>query len=185
MFRLNQIIVLLFPLVTGAFAPAFGFAQSTFPVPPNAPQRLFYVQRTGNTNTIVYDANTIENGRSFDRKQPILVYWLRYAEQGQVAPLNYLQRTLAYGVSVRANASRSGEYEFNVVSYPKRKLRLVIDSYGRPHAMLQINGRDVWLNRVFVKIQGKKAGLVPDVQYVELFGTDPKTGAAVYEQFIP
>lgn len=185
MFRLYPIFLSTILFVGVILVPITAVAQSTYPVPPNAPQRLFYVQRTGNTNTIVYDANTIENGRAFERKQPILVYWLRYAEEGQVAPLNYLQRTLAYGVSVRVSANRSGEYEFNVVSYPKRKLRLLIDTRGRPHAVLQINGKDAWLNRVFIKIKGKKAGLVPDVQYVELFGTDPQTGAAVYEQFIP
>ncbi|MBL7776343.1 MAG: DUF4833 domain-containing protein [Saprospiraceae bacterium] len=166
------------------FQPALVPAQSSFPTPPEAPQRLFFVQRNPNTNTIVYDANTQENGRSFNSKQPILVYWLRYDEQGQVAPLSYLQRTMAYGVEVRAG-KRAGEFEFNVVAYPKRKLRLLMDANLRPRAELVINGKPAWLNRVFIKIEGKKAGLIPDVKYVELFGTDPATGKAVYERFVP
>ena len=89
--------------------PAFAFAQSSFPTPPSAPERLFFVQRNPNTNTIVYDANTIENGSKFNPKQPIRVYWLRYDEQGQTEPLSYLQRTMAYGVEVRA-ADRAGEF---------------------------------------------------------------------------
>ncbi|MBK9339098.1 MAG: DUF4833 domain-containing protein [Lewinellaceae bacterium] len=171
-------------LVFGLILPGLALSQSSFPTPPATPQRLFYVQRTGNTNTIVYDANTIDNGRYFNKKQPINVYWLRYDEQGQVAPLNYLQRTLAYGVAVNPT-ERPGEYEFHVVSYPKRKMRLVLDSGARPRAVMAVNNQPVWLNRVFVKIEGKKSGIIPNVKYVELFGTDPKTGKSVYEKFVP
>ena len=181
-FRLSTTIFLLF---CGIVQPLVSRAQMSFPAPPAAPQRLFYVQRDPNANTIVYDANTISNGRAFNAKQPIRVYWIKYAENGQTEPLNYLQRTLAYGVDVRPVAGKTAEYEFNVVSYSKRKLRLFIDEAGRPHAVLHINGKQAWLDRVYVKITGKKAGLVPDVKYVELFGTDPKTGAAVYEKFVP
>lgn len=182
MFRLFSLSCRVFAPVLLLF-PVFLPAQSSFPTPPATPQRLFFVQRTGNTNTIVYDANTIDNGRTFNAKQPILVYWLRYDEQGQTAPLNYLQRTLAYGVEVKANG-RADEFEFNVVSYPKRKLRLYLES-GKPRASIEINGRQAWLTRVFVKIEGKKVGLVPNVKYVELFGLDPASGKAVYEKFIP
>lgn len=175
----------IFLLLAGITAPVAALAQMSFPAPPAAPQRLFYVQRDPNANTIVYDANTISNGRAFNVKQPIRVYWIKYAENGQIEPLNYLQRTLAYGVDVRPVAGKTTEYEFNVVSYSKRKLRLFIDEAGRPHAVLHINGKQAWLDRVYVKITGKKAGLVPNVKYVELFGTDPKTGSAVYEKFVP
>lgn len=171
-------------LFSGLLLPAIFVAQSSFPVPPATPQRLFYIQRTGNTNTIIYDANTISKGRAFDSKKPILVYWIRYADQGQTAPLNYLQRTLAYGVEVRPSG-KPEEYEFSFVSYSKRKLHLNIDPAGKPHALIAINGKQAWLNHVFVKMGEKKIGLVPDVKYVELFGTDPQTGAAVYEKFVP
>ena len=184
MSRIIHLLTTLPLFVAGLLAPVLTFAQPSFPTPPVTPQRLFYVQRDPNANTIVYDANTIANGRAFNTKEPILVYWIRYADKGQREPLNYLQRTLAYGVEVRPKGS-NGEYEFNVVSYAKRKLRLTIDEAGRPHALMNINGKQAWLDRVYVKITGKKAGLVPDVKYVELFGTDPKTGAAVYEKFIP
>lgn len=168
----------------GMFQPVLAPAQMTFPTPPETPQRLFYVQRDPNTNTIVYDANTISGGRAFDPKQPINIYWIRYASDGTAAPLSYIQRTLAYGVDIRPS-SKPGEYEFNVVSYAKRKLRLIIDAQGRPRAILPINQKEAWLNRVYVKIEGKKVGIIPDVKYVELFGTDPHTGALVHEKFIP
>ncbi|TNE56042.1 MAG: DUF4833 domain-containing protein [Bacteroidetes bacterium] len=170
--------------VACAAAPILLVAQGVFPTPPRTPQRLFYIQRTGNTNTIVYDANTIDQGRAFNNKNPILVYWLRYDEQGQVMPLNYLQRTLAYGVEVTPS-ERPGEYEFHIVSYPKGKLRLLLDRYRQPRVEMPINGHEAWLERVFVKIEGKKVGIIPDVKYVELFGTDVQTGKPVYEKFIP
>jgi ATP-dependent RNA helicase DeaD len=89
-----------------------------------------------------------------------------------------------YKVEVRPSG-KPEEYEFNFVSYSKRKLHLNIDPAGKPHALIAINGKQAWLNHVFVKMGEKKIGLVPDVKYVELFGTDPQTGAAVYEKFVP
>lgn len=174
---------ILFLILGMAFSSQI-FSQTSYPTPPDEPQRLFFVQRTGNTNTIVYDANTLDNGRHFNPKQPIRVYWLRYDEQGQVQPLNYIQRTLAYGVEVR-KSKQPDEYEFNVVSYPKRKIRLLLDGKFQPRAQLQINGREAWLSRVFVKIEGKKIGIIPAVKYVELFGVDAESGKAIYEKFIP
>lgn len=184
MFRLFHRVKVVSPFIIGLIWPFLSAAQAHFPTPPNTAQRLFYVQRTHNTNTIIYDANTISNGRSFDTKQPINVYWIRYAENGQQEPLSYLQRTMAYGVDVR-RAGQVGEFDFNVVSYPKRKLRLYIDPAGKPHAVSAINGKSSWLNRVYIHMEGKKVGIIPDVKYVELFGTDPGTGKAVYEKFVP
>ena len=183
MFRLFEQVKPVIAFLIGLTWPFLSVAQGPFPTPPSTAQRLFYVQRTSNTNTIIYDANTI-SGRSFNTKQPINVYWIRYAEQGQSEPLSYLQRTMAYGVEVRPTG-QEGEYEFNVVSYPKRKLRLYIDPAGKPRAVLDINGKKSWLNRVYVHIEGKKVGIIPEVKYVELFGTDPQSGKAVYEKFVP
>src|SRR3954452_17345983 len=71
-------------------------AQEKFPVPSGNNKQLFYLQRTANTNTIVYELNY--NNRDLDVEEPIHVYWIRYTEQGQKEELNYIQKKFAYGV---------------------------------------------------------------------------------------
>ncbi len=48
-----------FPVLFFALLHTFGIAaqDESYPTPPDGANRLFYIQRTGNTNTIVYDAN--------------------------------------------------------------------------------------------------------------------------------
>ncbi|MCB0542148.1 MAG: DUF4833 domain-containing protein [Lewinellaceae bacterium] len=165
------------------FSPG-SWAQDAYPTPPDGLNRLFYIQRTGNTNTIVYDAN-VKGEKAFHNDDPINIYWIRYAEDGGTTGLNFLQRTFAYGVKSKKVAG-TNEYEFHLVSYSKKKLRLKFDSKGKPYALLEINGKKMALQKVFVKIEkGTTFTLTPKVEYVELFGKDPNTGTAVYEKFKP
>ena len=69
-----------------------------YPKPPVTAERLFYVQRSQNTNTIVYDVNIDKNGKP-NADEPVKVYWIRYADKGQQADLSYIQRKFAYGVN--------------------------------------------------------------------------------------
>src|ERR1700753_4000546 len=65
-----------------------------FPVPADNVSRLFYVQRNPNTNTIIYELNNKDG--HLDTENPIHVYWIKYADKGQLEELNYIQRKLAY-----------------------------------------------------------------------------------------
>lgn len=164
---------------------AFGIsAQESYPTPPDGKNRLFYIQRTGNTNTIIYDAN-VSGDKTFKDSEPVNIYWLRYAEGGSAQGLTYLQRTFAYGVKCQ-KVSGTNEYEFNLVCYSKKKLRLAFDAEGKPYALIEVNGKKMKLSRIFVKIDKSTTfTLTPKVEYVELWGKDLSTGAAVYEKFIP
>jgi hypothetical protein len=62
-----------------------------YPTPPASINRLFYVQRTPNSNTIVYDLNIANDGKP-DVQDPVKVYWIKYAENGQKEELNFIQR---------------------------------------------------------------------------------------------
>jgi Domain of unknown function (DUF4833) len=159
-------------------------AQTQYPTPPDKYGRLFYIQRSGNINTIVYDAN-FTGVKTFNSESPINAYWIRYADKGETRPLNYIQRTFAYGVSVK-KSNKPNEFIFNLVSYSKKKLTLSIDSYGNPFAIMEVNGKELKLHHVFVKIEpGSMFTMAPKVNYVEIFGKDLKTGAAIYEKIIP
>jgi len=157
--------------------------QTTYPTPPDVYQRLFYIQRTGSPNTVVYDAKFGANGQ-FQKDQPIDVYWMRFSEYGQRQDLNYLQRTLAYGVNSRL-AESANEYIFNLVSYAQRKFRLKINDQGRPVAVMMLNGKEVYLKRVFIDLEPTLFGLKPNIHYVEIFGVEAKTGQLAYEKFVP
>ena len=158
-------------------------AQMVYPTPPDVAPRLFYIQRTGSPNTIVYDANLTPDGK-FQQDKPIDVYWLRYSEKGQRQDLNYLQRTLAYGVKWSA-ANSLNEYVFHLVSYSKRRFRLKKDANGRPVVVLTLQGKEAYLKRVFIELEPALFGLKPNIHYVEIFGVDVRTGGQAYEKFVP
>jgi hypothetical protein len=152
-----------------------------YPAPPATANRLFYVQRTPNTNTIVYDINMANNGKS-EGDEPIKAYWIRYAEKGQKEDLSFIQRKFAYGLT--AKSLDNGNYDIRFVSYKKFPLTLMRSTDGKYHIFAVIDQKQVVLNRVFVKIEGGSFWF-PNVAYVELNGTDPKTGREMVERFKP
>lgn len=152
-----------------------------YPTPPSETNRLFYLQRTPNANTIVYDLNTDEHGK-LDADEPVKVYWIRYAERGQKQDLNYIQRKFAYGLT--ATALNNGNYDIRFVSYKKFPLTLMRANDGKYHIFAFISKKQVMLHRIFVKIEGGSFW-IPNVLYVELEGTDPQTGREMVERFKP
>lgn len=60
------------------------------PKPPVSPNLLFYLQRSKDSNTVVYEANVAAN-HTLDADKPVDVYWIRYAEDGQRKKLSALQ----------------------------------------------------------------------------------------------
>lgn len=171
-------------LIMGIAIPLSINAQEGYPTPPDKYERLFYIQRTGNTNTIVYDAN-FSGVKMINAETPIHAYWIRYGDKGEIKPLNYIQRTFAYGVKVR-KTNQANEFLFNLVSYNKKTLTLKLDAYGNPYALIEVNGKLMKLHHIFVKTEpGNMFSMTPKVNYVEIFGKDIKTGAAIYEKIIP
>ena len=156
-------------------------APVNYPKPPLTTQRLFYVQRTPNANTIVYDINMGNDGRP-DQEDPVKVYWIRYADRGQKEELNYIQRKFAYGLT--SKPSNDGSYDIRFVSYKKFPLTLMKSSYGKYHIFAFISQKQVILNSVFVKVEGGSFW-IPNVLYVEVKGTDPQTGREMVERFKP
>jgi len=151
----------------------------TFPVPPISPNRLFYLQRTSNKNTIVYDLNLV-NG-SLDQDDPVHVYWIRYSDQGQRQELSYIQRTFAYGIKSTALANNGG-YVMHFVSNKKYLLYLVKSAADNKYRVYTtVNSKTVVLNRIFIKINGGSFWS-PKVEYVEIKGTDPSNGKEITDR---
>lgn len=151
-----------------------------FPVLPANINRLFYVQRDPNTNTIVYELN--EPNGMLDTEEPVHVYWIKYNEKGQHEELNYIQRKFAYGLNQKALGN--DKYDIRFVSYKKYPLTLMKGTDGKYHIYATIAHKQAILNRIFVKIEGGSFWL-PNVVYVEVKGTDPATGQEIVDRFKP
>lgn len=157
----------------------------TFPVPPATKNMLFYVQRTHNTNTIVYDLNYNKDS-TLNKTKPVHFYWIRYADGGGKQELSTIQRKYAYGVNAVCIDTIKPIFKVNFVSYKKRDIFLVrtsktVNSY---RACININNKLSYLHRVFVQIDGGTFW-VPHITYVELSGYDISSGKAVSERIIP
>lgn len=151
-----------------------------FPTPPDNINRLFFVQRNPNSNTIIYELNN-KNGL-LDKDNPIHVYWLRYADKGQKEELSYIQRKFAYGLITKPLSN--DQYDVRFVSYKKFPLTLMKSVDGKYHIFAKIAQKQIILDRIFVKIEGGSFWL-PNVVYVELKGIDPSTGREITEHFKP
>ncbi len=152
-----------------------------YPTPPPSNVRLFYIQRTSNTNTIVYDLNLDNNGRP-NADEPVKGYWIRYAEKGQKEDLSYIQRKFAYGLT--SKALDNDNYDIRFVSYKKFPLSLMRGEDGKYHIFAVLEQKQLIINRIFVKIEGGSFW-IPNVVYVEVKGTDPVTGREIVKRFKP
>jgi phosphatidylglycerophosphate synthase len=154
-------------------------AQDTFPVPPRTANSLFYLQRTPNINTIICELN--EKNGVLDPEEPVHVLWIRYTEQRQRQELSFIQRHFAYGLKTRRLGN--DKYELHFVSYKKVALYLMkspIDN--QRHVYATITGHQAILNRVFLKINPGGTFWSPNVEYLELKGTDVDTGKELMQR---
>ena len=187
LFKLSILILLLSgSAVSGQAAvvrfPVFTEVQKdTLPVPKNIKNLLFYVQRDPNINTVIYELNLSPDGK-VNEKEPVKIYWIRYAEKGEQKELNYFQRKLAYGLDVKRLSANNFELRF--VCYPKLALYLTKDPAGKYRVYTDINQRKATLSRAFVRIKGGTFW-VPNVVHVDLFGKEATTGKEISTRFKP
>jgi len=187
--RLSALFSFIFLLITGIAGASDGGGRhsgpakdpASFPKPPITTDRLFYVQRDPNANTIVYDINMGSDGQP-DADEPVKVYWIKYAEKGQRQDLNFIQRKFAYGIN--AKPLGNGSYDIRFVSYKKFGLTLKKASDGKYHIFTTILQKQAILSSIFVKVEGGSFWF-PNVPYVEVKGIDPQTNKEMVERFKP
>lgn len=156
-----------------------GFAQEkTFPVPAGNSKQLFYLQRTPNINTIVYELN-YKNG-SIDPENPVEGFWLRYQEKGQREELNFVQKKFAYGLKTKKIAA--DQYELSFVSYKKYKLYLKLGTDKKFYVYTSINQKSAILTSIFIKINAGGSFWSPNIEYVEISGIEPNSRLVVKER---
>ena len=180
----SSIGVVLFFSAFGLAAQETAFdkkvAVNELPIPTEKKQ-LFYLQRDPDANTVIYQLNVVDG--VLDADEPVNVYWIRYAEGGTRKNLNFVQRTMAYGVSHKV--LDNGDFELRLAAYKSRPLRLSYCEKSKEYKVYAaINNREAELNRIFVRIEGGSM-FSPDIAYFELSGRDTATLARVAERIVP
>jgi hypothetical protein len=154
-------------------------AQAGYPVPQRTDKMLFYLQRSHNKNTIVYDLNTLPNG-SLDKDDPVKMHWIRFEEGGRKADLSFIQRK-AFGVKCKAtdNAKTSFVLKFN--NFNKRDMLLAKTAAGYK-ALIKIANETAELESVFIKAENNALGMPLSFKYIELSGISIKTKKKISER---
>ena len=163
--------LLTFALMT---APAVVCAAQT------GPQSLFKIERSKNANIIQYDAQIGSDGKLL-KKEPVIGYWIRLAEQGQVEQLSWVQRKFAFGFSAKYHRD-SDTATIDMVADIGQPIT-VKRVEGKYMAVIDFEGQPSQLERIFIQAHGK--GISVTVEYVEIFGVDLKSGEPTYGKIIP
>ncbi len=147
---------------------------------PDEPNQLFYIQRSPNSNTVIYAARLDAKGAP-DGREPVEAFWRKFNIDGSKQPLNFLERNMAYGVR-SAQRDKNGVVTFTIAALPERKMTLNLDAAKRPQALLQVGSHTVKLAYVYLHVV--EGGLLPEVPSLEIFGTDIATGKAIHEHLV-
>ncbi|MHA3788034.1 DUF4833 domain-containing protein [Flavobacterium hauense] len=169
---MKNIIFFVAVMVSLAMCPM----QDGYPVPPDSPLRLFYIQHANNHNTFVYDANFV-SGKFLKDSDPINVYRINYKKGGIKEELTSMQRKMAYGVEFTKTGSNS--FDFTLAAYPSKKMSLKLCNANVPRVCVQINGKNIHLKRMFLYCN--KLGT--SVSSINFYGKDATTGKDVTENF--
>jgi hypothetical protein len=155
-------------------APSFLYAQ--------APERqgLFKIERNKNANIVQYDAQLGADGKLF-KKEPVVGYWIRLSDKGQVQELNWTQKTFAYGFSAKYD-HRTDTVKLDMKADIGRQITVSRQGDGY-RAAARIGESDSFLEKIFIHASGK--GMSTTVNYIELYGQDVKTGDERYEKIVP
>jgi hypothetical protein len=148
-----------------------------YPV-PSEPNQIFYIERSSNSNTVVYAANLDAQGH-LDQHTPVIAYWRWYNVDGHRKPLNFAERMLAYGIKSVKHDGPDGSFTFRLAALPERTIYVGLDGKGRPEAFGKVENR--WARLVYIYLEVDDSGLLPDVTAMDFFGIDKATGKALRE----
>ncbi|MBT8047979.1 MAG: DUF4833 domain-containing protein [Xanthomonadales bacterium] len=142
-------------------------------------QHLFRVERSKNANIVQYDAQIDSSGNLFNA-EPVIAYWVRLAEQGQVKELSWAQWTFAYGFETMF-ISGNGSVTLEMKADIDRRV-IVLHDGENFRAATTIDGGNAYLDRVFVR--SDRSGLFVSLESIELYGEDIRSAENRYEKII-
>jgi len=143
-------------------------------------QALFKIERNKNANIVQYDAQIGADGKLL-KKEPVVAYWIRLAEKGQVEQLSWVQKAFAYGFNVKHDP-KNDTLELDMKAEIGRPITVQREGDGY-RATAQIEGSKAYIKKIFIHATGK--GMSTSVNYIELHGDDAKTGESRFEKIVP
>ena len=128
---------------------------------------VFIFERSTNSNYVCYDVN-LEKGQ-LSQKEPLKAYWVLGGET-RIENLTFLERKVAFGVKVVS--TKENEAVVHLTAYKALHIR-VCKREGTWVGIVNLNGHDIVLQKMFAQM---KPPINAKCEYVEIFGTDLKTG---------
>lgn len=156
------------------------FGQVAYPVPLETDRMLFYIQRSHNKNTVIYDLNILPDGK-VDVKNPVNIYWIRYEEGGRKAELSRIHQRV-FGVRCRLADKLGNTFILQFNSFIKREVHIIKLSSGVYNAYTKINNEMAQLKSVFIKADMNAAGLPLLFRYIDINGVSAKNKQKISER---
>lgn len=146
--------------------------ESSLPI-PKGKNLLFFLQRTPDANTVIYELNFRDNG-AIDERNPVKGSWIRYEDNGKCKDLTGIEKKFAYGV--KSKAIGNDEFEIRLAAYDKIPMYLLRSATDQKYYIyIKDEGKNLLLKRIFVKVNGGSFWF-PKVAYIDLFTVHSETG---------
>ena len=146
---------------------------------PTGKNLLFFLQRTPDANTVIYELNYKEDG-TLNPEAPVKGSWIRYEEQAKTKELTSIEKKFAYGLKCKALGN--DQYEIRLVAYKKMPMYLLKSgSDNKYHIYIKDEGKNLLLKRVFVKVNGGSFWF-PKVTYIDLITANSETGIEILKR---
>ena len=155
-----------------------------FPAPKDIKNMLFYVQRTNNINTLIYQLN-YNDKNELNEKEPVKTFWKNYNTDNSTEALSGLQRKYAYGLEMHVLDTVKKSYYFNFAAYKKKSIYLIKSpTDGKYEAFVTINNKLMIVSRIYIHIEGG-AFWTPKIKFIDVFGKLPNKPEEIVERVIP
>jgi hypothetical protein len=164
-----------------AFMLLFGFSLVSANSEKTNDNSLFKIGRSKDANEIYYEVTSNPDG-TLNLEEPIKIYWVKYTKNGEIEPLTKVQQLFAYGLKFLEVSPEKADFQF--VSYSKRTLSLRKNNTGKYGVFIEVDGKEVELERVFIQIDGGTFWF-PKITWVEVYAKEAEANELVVEVIKP
>jgi hypothetical protein len=146
-------------------------------VPGLATIPLFAISWNLTSNYVQYDA-VLKDGK-VDPKEPVKAYWIMKQTDGHREDLTLIERLKGYGFSIRPGRAPD-TFDMVVVSVKKKTLHVARN--GEHFEVTLSIGGCASARLMQAHVQAHRWGPLPVGEFVDLTGTDVKTGEECHER---
>ena len=157
-------------------------AQTYYPLPPKTDKMLFYLQRSFNKNTIIFESDILSDNK-LNSERPVKMYWIRYEEDGRIAELSFIQRKI---FGLKCTSIDETKSSFLLVNNRFRRFEIIVKKSitGNYRAYSEINNQLTELESVFIKATNNPLGIPISFEYIEVSGISTESGKKNTERII-